>query len=535
MATNVDLSQLAVSREPAGHHSQLVRKRHLFTRFVLPALVILGFALVAAWAARDSLLPAQDVTVVPVILAHAEVRQAGTPLFQAAGWVEPRPTAVMATALEEGVVEELLVVEGQEVKRGEAVARLVETDARLALAQAESDLALAEAELNSAKATLIAANRSFEHPVHLEAPVAEAEAELAKITTELKNVPFLVTAAEARLQLARQTLEGKRSAAGAIPGRSIQTAEKEFEQAKAAVNELKQRGPSLKAESEAWQRKCDALRRQLELKNEEHRRVGEAKAAVKSAEARVSRAKLTVDVAMLQLDRMIVRSPISGRVLALNAQPGSRLVGMTAATNQESSTVVSLYDPKMLQVRADVRLEDVPQLMLGQSAQIATAASKKVLTGEVVAITSQADIQKNTLQVKVAIHDPPPVIKPEMLVQVTFLSPQLPGDESEQRNDPLRLLVPKELVHQGQSGASVWIADQQSNVARQQVVQLGQAETGQLVEVVSGLTALDKLIARGRESLADGDRIRIIGMDESAGRTSGSVAQNFAPPPQNTR
>jgi RND family efflux transporter MFP subunit len=502
---------------------------------VLPALVIVGFALVAAWAARDSLLPAQDVTVVPVVLAHAEVRQAGTPLFQAAGWVEPRPTPVMATALEEGVVKELLVVEGQEVKKGEPVARLVDTDARLAVAQAESDLALAEAELNVAKATLIAANRSLQYPVHLEAPVAEAEAELAKITTARKNLPFLVTAAEARLQLARQSLEGKRSAGAAIPGRSLQAAEREFEEAQAALHELKQRGPSLKSEAEAWQRKCDALRRQLELKNEEHRRVDEAKAAVKAAEARVERTKLTVEAAKLRLERMVVRSPINGRVLALNAQPGRRLVGMVAATSQDASTVVSLYDPKKLQVRADVRLEDVPHLMPGQPAHIQTAASKEVLTGEVIAITSQADIQKNTLQVKVAIHDPPPVIKPEMLVQVTFLSPQLPGDESEKPSDPLRLLVPKELVNQGQSGTSVWVADQQHNGARERSVQLGRAETEQLVEVASGLTALDKLIAQGRESLADGDRIRIVGMDANVGRASGSMAQNLTAPPHNRR
>jgi len=535
MTSPVDLSQLAVSRAP-GAQSQLVRKRHLFTRVVIPSLVILGFLLVAGWSARESLLPAQDVAVVPVVLAHAEVRQAGTPLFQAAGWVEPSPTAVMATALEEGVVQELLVVEGQEVQQGQPLARLVDADARLALAQAESDLALSEADLNVAKASLVAANRSFEHPVHLEAPVAEAEAELAKLTTELKNLPFLITAAEARLQLASQTLDGKRSAAAAIPGRSIQTAQREFDEATAAIGELKQRGPSLEAEASAWKRKCDALSRQLEFKNEEHRRVDEAKAAVKAAEARVKRAKLSVDAAELRLERMTVRSPIAGKVLALNAQPGRRLVGLTAATERDSSTVVSLYDPKRLQVRADVRLEDVPQVLVGQPVQISTASSKEALAGEVIAVTSQADIQKNTLQVKVLIHDPPPIIKPEMLVQVTFLAPQLPGDKSDESEEPLRLLVPKELVNRAESGTDVWIADQQRGVARRQAVQLGQAGTEQLVEVTSGLTALDKLITTGRESLSDGDRIRVRGLDAAAGRAGTSLAQQSATAPnQQTR
>ena len=35
------------------------------------------------------------VKVVPVHVSRAEVQQAGTPLFKAAGWVEPRPTSTI--------------------------------------------------------------------------------------------------------------------------------------------------------------------------------------------------------------------------------------------------------------------------------------------------------------------------------------------------------------------------------------------------------------------------------------------------------
>ena len=72
-----------------------------------------------AWSARDSLRSSKPVTVVPVIVARAEVQQSGTPLFQAAGWVEPRPAPVMVTAMAEGVVDQMLVVAGQEVKAGQ--------------------------------------------------------------------------------------------------------------------------------------------------------------------------------------------------------------------------------------------------------------------------------------------------------------------------------------------------------------------------------------------------------------------------------
>jgi hypothetical protein len=205
-------------------------------------------------------------------------------------------------------------------------------------------------------------------------------------------------------------------------------------------------------------------------------------------------------------------------------------MGLAPASERDSSTVVSLYDPKKLQVRADVRLEDVAQVSLRQPVQVSTAALKEPLTGEVIMVTSQADIQKNTLQVKVLIHDPPPVIKPEMLVQVVFLAPQSPGDKSEEQEDPLRLLVPKELVNKTEAGGDVWVADLQHKVAQRRSVELGQAGTDQLVEITSGLTALDKLIAVGRESLEDGQRIKVLGIDSNFGRGPTAVAQQNATP-----
>src|SRR2546429_2371087 len=128
MNSNVDLKQLAVRRDGPAPAPQLRRPGHLASRYLLPGAVLVGFSAVVAWAARDSLLPSRPVTVVPILTTRAEVRQEGSPLFQAAGWVEARPTPILVTALAEGVIDQLLVVEGQEVKAGEAVARLIDVD-----------------------------------------------------------------------------------------------------------------------------------------------------------------------------------------------------------------------------------------------------------------------------------------------------------------------------------------------------------------------------------------------------------------------
>src|SRR5205807_4579147 len=144
--------------------------------------------------------------------------------------------------------------------------------------------------------------------------------------------------------------------------------------------------------------------------------------------------------------------------------------------------VVTLYDPASLQVRTDVRFENVPQVRPGQPVRIETAAAPGgALKGEVLFATAISDIQKNTLQVKVAIESPPPTLKPDMLVQVTFLAPagDKPAETARQR-----LMIPQALVDSADGGASVWIGDQAAGVVHLSSEKLGMAVDGELVSVL---------------------------------------------------
>jgi HlyD family secretion protein len=515
---SIDLRQLAVNRDvpPATVH----RRRPWVSRYVLPAAVLLAFAGVLAWAARDQFVTSKPVTVVPILATRSAIAQEGAPLFTAAGWVEPRPTEVRVPALAEGVVEKLLVVEDQEVQAGQPVAQLIRRDAELALADAKASLELADSELASAKAVLAAARTNFEKPVTLQAMLAESEAMLAKTQTELANLPFQQRAADARVQIARLELEGKQTAGAGVPQRSIQRAQSEHDSAIAAAEELKTRQSNLQREADAQAAKRDALKLQLELLTEEKRKLAEADAQVRSAQARIRQATVAVEVAELRLDRMTVRATAAGRVLSLVAQPGTPLqAGMRSietATDpggtHYASTVVTLYDPKRLQVRADVRLENVPQIQPGQKVRIETAAVRTPLAGEVLFATALTNIGKNTLQVKVSINDPPPTLKPGMLSDLTFLAPPS-TEKTAAGTSKLRLFIPRVLIASGPEGAAVWIADQAAGVARRKSITLGAAATGDLVEVTAGLTAADKLIASGREELSEGQRISVTGED----------------------
>ncbi len=484
-------------------------------RYALPIGILLSFVALLIAAAGNRLLPARAVTVVPVIVKRAELQQAGTSLFQSPGWIEPRPLATGVAAMTSGVIQDLMVVAGQRVAKGEPIARLVSVDAELTLQQAKTALAIRAGEMNRAKAELSAARIRFENPVHLRVQVADARSRLAKSETELGKLPFLMQAAESNVKYALSSMEGKQSAKGAISRNVIARAENDHAVATANLKELQQRQPNLEREAKALAEVVGAIERQLELLVEETRQLREAEAKVQAAEAYRNEAKLQVQQAELALERITVRAPMGGKILRLIAAPGSRVMGLETAAGQSSSTVVEMYDPERLQVRADVRLEDVPMVSQGQPVEIATASSPGIILGRVLQITSSANIQKNTLEVKIEMLDPPSTVSPEMLVTATFLAAnndasQSPASLTEQ------ILVPSSLVQSPGSEAFVWTVDENST-ARKRSVTLGGESQEALVVVNAGLKVTDKLIVQGLDGLRDGARVRVTGDDLAIG------------------
>ncbi len=516
MSHDVDLRGLTVER---GDTSPLRRRsqRQLLTRYVLPLVLLFGFLSLVGWAARDIVFPPKPVTVVPVISTTAAVRREGTPLFKAAGWVEPRPTPVRVAALAPGVIESLLVVEDQPVEAGEPIAVLVKDDAQLAFQRALADRKLQRAELEKAKAVSQAAETKWRNPVHLEAPLGEAEALLAKVETQLKNLPFELQRALAGEVAAYKDYQGKIKAKGVVSGIQIDFAKSKLDSAKALVEELRHRNDSLEREQAALSHRRDALKAQLKLLADEIQAKESAKALVEAAQARLDQAEVALAEAKLRLDRMTIRAPVAGRIFRLVTHPGAKVGGgMAQMHGHDGSTVVTMYRPDLLQIRVDVRFEDIPKIRLGQPVEIDNPALSSPRFGKVLFISSEADIQKNTLEVKVEIPDPPSVFKPEMLVDVTFLAPK----EPEQTSDPsqeLKLYLPKQLLAKGEGGPYVWVADQSAGVARKTKVQVGATGANGLVEITQGLNVSSRVISAGTDGLNDGDRILIAGEDFSFG------------------
>ncbi len=513
--SDIDLTQLAIDRgAPDSSSGPGPMRRRWMSRYLLPGLIVLGFVGLAGWMAWDLVFPPREVTVVPVMVNRAVATTRGQPVFQASGWIEPRPTPIRVAALTPGVIRRLLVVENQEVQAGETVAELVDEDARLALKGAEASLSQRKAEEEVARAALAAAEVKLAKPVHLEAPLRAAEAQLAKVSTQLEALPFQLRQADADVAVAKADHSGKVASRGVVAEIEIERALAVYRSAVASQEQVAKQVETLRVEHEALTRQVAALRVRLELLVDETEARDQADGRLRVATARVAAAGVAVSEARLKLSRMNVAAMTDGRVYQLVGAPGARIGdGMTQMQGHDGSTVVTLYRPEMLQARVDVRFSDLPQVAVGQPVSINNPALATSLTGEVHIISAEADIQKNTLEIKVSIDEPSAVIKPDMLVDITFLAS---GEAPPSAQAQDRYFVPRALVQTGDGGTHVWLADRRLGRARRVSVTLGVGAPGGLVEIEGGITIGSRIIAGGREGLRDGDRIRVTGEEPEA-------------------
>jgi RND family efflux transporter MFP subunit len=434
-------------------------RRRVLTRVVVPAALVLGALGLLAYAGRESLRPAVEVTVAPVVLVTGMPSSTGSSapagqVVQAPGWIEADPYDVGVPALATGVLKDLLVLEGQRVVAGEVVAKLVDEDAKLSAARAEAAVAEADAALEQSRGDL-----------------AADEARSAEIHDDFN-----------RKQALAKT--------GAV------------------------------SEGEVAQ---------LRLRVSSHDSVCyAARGAVKKAEAQTRVARVSLEEAKLNLERMQVKSPVAGVVLARLVVPGQRL--MLDANNPFAGVVVRLYDPAHLQVRVDVPLSDAAKVKIGDSAEITTETlGGRKFSGKVTRFVHEANVQKNTVQVKVAISDPAPELKPEMLAKARITT-GVAGPESKPADGGMGdmpgmpgmkmpavapaatgggvVMVPKAaLVDMPGMPRMVWVLDQQTSTAQMRHLRLG-AENGDSVEVLEGLRPGDRVLVNPPASIRDGTKVR---------------------------
>ena len=375
------LDNLTTSPGPAPN-----RRRREIPAPVLPLALLLGFLLLFGLLFGNRLIPAVPVQVAPVITIRSDqpaplssVRESASSvpeplplLFQASGWIEPDPFSISVPALVGGIVDEVFVLEGESVKKGQRLATLIDDEAKLDLDEAKSRVATLRSQIAAHKSRIpmVESKRSG-----FEKNIASQKIKLAELVDKLERLRSLPK--------------------GSIPQIELKSAELQVKQQEALVDQAATDLPTVDSELETI--RLETITKENQLR-----------------EAEVAVAK-----AQLALDRHTVFSPMDGIVLALHAAPGTKR--MVHMDNPKSAYIVELFDPAKLQARIDVPLSEASALSVGQPVEMSTDLLPNLeLKGVVTRITGEADLQRNTLQVKVAIENPDSRLRPEMLVRGKF-------------------------------------------------------------------------------------------------------------------
>jgi len=499
----------------------------------VPLVVIVAVGALLLDAAAEVLRPATPITVAPVVFerqhghdvepgpdqpAEQPARRGSGQAVQAAGWLEADPFFIAATALADGVVAEVLALEGERVEQGQVIARLVDADAKLALARAEAELQAARAAVRIAEADLAAASSDWEHPIERDRAVAAGRAALAETEAELAQLPSMIAAEQAALERVQEELNRSRQVYQQQASSELEVIllEKSEAAQEAAVESMRRREAILAARRDRLAAELRAAERNAELRIDERRALDSAQAALAAAQAALAQAEAARDEAQLRLDRMTIASPITGYIMQRLKSPGDKV--MLAMDDVHSSHIAHIYDPQQIQVRVDVPLADAASVFTGQRCEVVVEIlPDRTFTGEVTRITHQADVQKNTLEVKVKVIDPSPMLRPEMLTRVKFLPDSRGGggggeggEGGDVGDGRSAVLAPAAGIDRSGDVARVWVVRDRRGgfgVVRPAEVSITEQREGWVS--VRGELRPGDLIALEPAGLSSGERVRM--------------------------
>jgi HlyD family secretion protein len=254
-------------------------------------------------------------------------------VIAAPGRVEPLSEDIKLGAELNGKLREVLVEEGDRVRRGQTLAILENNDYRAQVTSAEAQLAVKEADL-----------RRVQNGARRE---------------ERREAFAAVRSAEASLENARAEMERRQ--------------------------ELFKQGVAAREEAERYERQYKVAKAQYDAAAEHHRFIDEeAREEDRAhAEADVRFARAQLDEARARYAKTFLLSPIDGVVLRRHHRRGEIVTNSATAPDP----VFTLGDSSVLRVRADVDETDVSKIKLGDRSYVtADAFGGRKFWGRVVRI-----------------------------------------------------------------------------------------------------------------------------------------------------
>ena len=329
-------------------------------------------------------------------------------------------------------VLEVRVREGDRVKAGDLLLRLSDAEARAALQQA--------------RAALLEARGRATQQVTVVAPVA---------TQAVVQAQAAFTSAEREHQRARDLV-----AQGFFSQQKLDDSQRVMDTARSALQ-------SARVQAQASQ--PGGVERAL-------------------AGTRVDQAVAAVAITQARLARLSITSPVDAIMLTRSVEPGSMA--------QPGHVLLTLAAQGGVRIDANVDEKNLRLLQPGMPARaVADAYPGQSFDAQLSYIAPAIDPQRGTVEVRLAVPNPPTFLRPDMTVSVELVG-GLKKDA---------LVLPSGAVRDADREAP-WVLALQDGRAVRLPVQLGLRGVGS-VEIIEGLKEGDAVIPQTEKAIA-GDRVR---------------------------
>jgi HlyD family secretion protein len=357
--------------------------RKIVIGLVVAVVIVTG----GAWVYTKYLAPQPE----PEVTEESEEQV--TQVVSATGVVVPSRWATLSLSMG-GVVDEVLVDEGDEVQEGQLLVQLDSTDLELAVAQAEAALATAQATLAQVKASARA-----EELAVARAGLAAAQAHLAKLQSGATQEE--VTAGKGAMQTAALALQQAQAAYDEVSwmeeiaempqALALQQATVEYEIAKAQYATVA--GGASAEDIAAAQAEVDGARASLLLLS-----AGARPEDIAVVEAQVAQAEVALAQATSALGDAALMAPFAGTVGAVLVRDGE----MVSA----GASVVVLGDVGEFKIETtDLNEVDLYLLKLGQTVELTfDALPGRSMRGVVTKIAPMASLEQGGTNYEVTIE-----------------------------------------------------------------------------------------------------------------------------------
>lgn len=323
----------------------------------------------------------------------------------ALGYLEPEGgiIQVSTSSFREGVrIDQLLVTEGEQVKKGQVIA-VLDNQARLqaVLREAQQQEQVSQARLAQVKAgakqgEITAQNARFQgSKAELEGQISVQKASIANLDAQLKGERNAQKAEMARLQAEWQNakVDCQRYQSlyqnGGMSAREKDTiclkeatARKELQQAQAVLTQITESRTEQVREAQAnLQRTIATSQRQITEAQATLEAVAQVRPVdIQVAESEVAATQAAVQRAQADLALSYVRAPRTGQIIKINTWPGEVI---------SDQGIVDLGQTDQMYVTAEVYETDISRVKRGQSVKVRANGVIEELTGVVAQIGLQ--------------------------------------------------------------------------------------------------------------------------------------------------